>query len=524
MQIIQLSIPEPCQENWQQMDPSEKGRFCNACAREVVDFSTMTDNELLHYFSKKGGEKVCGRMYPDQLNRAITLPTPVKHRKFRYWNYAAACLFLFSKSSVLKAQIKSQVVTVPVQPGTCNVKMGKMVRISEETIQPVIVSGKVLNEKGDPLIYAMVRVISGKTGTTTNKEGKFKLTVSPNDRILQVSALGYKAKEYILNGLETGEILLKLALEPILLGEIIISGCRSGECNYLPDIRSTAQFKVIDEASGLPLANSKIVYSKSNSSRLDSGITDRKGVFKLRHIINSDLITAKVTAEGYLENNVEINAMKFTQDKEKVLVKMARESVNKTVGNTNNTVIRIGGVRSVRVEKVMMLVVDDVVFPAEYLNNLNPPDIKKIEVIKSASAVDLYGLDASKGVLVITTKGKEKNVSAKILKDSISDTLLHKIATKVSDVFSLNRVGIYPNPVQKGGVFFISMQKIQAGDVHIQISNSSGIVLMKLQSVSQGREFLEKIQTDQRWANGIFYLSVFNNSNKLIGRAGFVIH
>jgi len=41
MQKLQLSIPEPCHENWHQMTPTEQGRFCNACSKEVVDFSMM---------------------------------------------------------------------------------------------------------------------------------------------------------------------------------------------------------------------------------------------------------------------------------------------------------------------------------------------------------------------------------------------------------------------------------------------------------------------------------------------------
>lgn len=35
MQKLQLSISEPCHENWHNMTPTEQGRFCNACAKEV---------------------------------------------------------------------------------------------------------------------------------------------------------------------------------------------------------------------------------------------------------------------------------------------------------------------------------------------------------------------------------------------------------------------------------------------------------------------------------------------------------
>ncbi|HMX80851.1 MAG TPA: hypothetical protein PLG91_11090, partial [Ferruginibacter sp.] len=74
MQKLQLSIPEPCHENWQEMTPTQQGRFCKACAKEVIDFSMMTDTEVLNYFAGLREEKVCGRALPSQLNRAITYP------------------------------------------------------------------------------------------------------------------------------------------------------------------------------------------------------------------------------------------------------------------------------------------------------------------------------------------------------------------------------------------------------------------------------------------------------------------
>jgi hypothetical protein len=94
MQKIQLSIPEPCHESWQNMTSTQQGRFCNTCAKEVIDFSIMSDSEVLNYFSSLKSEKICGRAYPDQLGRAITLPKVAKKKIFGYWTYVTA-FFLF---------------------------------------------------------------------------------------------------------------------------------------------------------------------------------------------------------------------------------------------------------------------------------------------------------------------------------------------------------------------------------------------------------------------------------------------
>ena len=80
---FKLHIPEPCHESWEQMTPKEKGRFCASCSKIVVDFSVMTDRQVLEYFSNYSGN-TCGRLAHDQLNRVID--PQVRHSKgwFRY--------------------------------------------------------------------------------------------------------------------------------------------------------------------------------------------------------------------------------------------------------------------------------------------------------------------------------------------------------------------------------------------------------------------------------------------------------
>src|SRR5262245_55344133 len=71
---IQLSIADPCHENWENMSPSEKGRFCDSCQKQVVDFSNMSDSQIAAFFKKPSTGSVCGRFYNDQLDRNIEIP------------------------------------------------------------------------------------------------------------------------------------------------------------------------------------------------------------------------------------------------------------------------------------------------------------------------------------------------------------------------------------------------------------------------------------------------------------------
>ncbi len=76
---MHLQIPTPCSENWSAMDLVEKGRHCAACQKTVVDFTGMSDAEVVRAISQ-AGSNVCGRLAPDQLNRKLSDIPPVQHQ------------------------------------------------------------------------------------------------------------------------------------------------------------------------------------------------------------------------------------------------------------------------------------------------------------------------------------------------------------------------------------------------------------------------------------------------------------
>ena len=148
MQQLHLSIPEPCHQNWQEMTPTQQGRFCNACAKEVIDFSTMSDNEVLNYFSSLKNEKVCGRAYPDQLERVIAIPMAPRKRLFWYWNYITMLFLFFGKASGAKAQMGKVAV--------CSSK--------KDSSKPVVTSIGIIGIKREH--REMGCYVTSKTGTS----------------------------------------------------------------------------------------------------------------------------------------------------------------------------------------------------------------------------------------------------------------------------------------------------------------------------------------------------------------------
>lgn len=54
------------------MQPEQRGAFCNACSKVVIDFTQMSDEELIQYFESKKDERICGRFKSSQLETPVT--------------------------------------------------------------------------------------------------------------------------------------------------------------------------------------------------------------------------------------------------------------------------------------------------------------------------------------------------------------------------------------------------------------------------------------------------------------------
>ena len=110
---VKITIPDPCHENWDAMTPVQQGRYCGACQKVVVDFTQMTDGQILDVFKKAGGGHPCGRYLPSQLDRPL-LDTRPKTTFIGTLakRIAAMVLLVQSASTAMAQQAKSHMVTV----------------------------------------------------------------------------------------------------------------------------------------------------------------------------------------------------------------------------------------------------------------------------------------------------------------------------------------------------------------------------------------------------------------------------
>jgi hypothetical protein len=80
MKYLQIHVEQPCSEGWDNMKPDKNGHFCAACAKTVVDFTNMSDADILAFFKKNNGKDVCGRINPYQLENPLPMPSPAPVR------------------------------------------------------------------------------------------------------------------------------------------------------------------------------------------------------------------------------------------------------------------------------------------------------------------------------------------------------------------------------------------------------------------------------------------------------------
>lgn len=199
-------IPTPCHENWDNMTAATKGRFCACCSKQVVDFSFMTDQQVLNYFKKSTG-KVCGRFADDQLQRPMILASEQK-KKSLWLAVMMPLLLLFGKVNAQKKKI-TQTLGTPaiIIKDTVPVLMGKIAYRSEpdtvkiKSTDELIIKGTIRDEEtGEPVPFASVFIKNSKKGIAADGEGNFTLFVKDNLEIpiLILASVGYETKEISL--------------------------------------------------------------------------------------------------------------------------------------------------------------------------------------------------------------------------------------------------------------------------------------------------------------------------------------
>ncbi len=95
-------------------------------------------------------------------------------------------------------------------------------KLSENQIVAVPVTGRVTNERGEPLAGVSVLEKGTNNGTTTKDSGDFSLQVTNADAVLVFSYVGYRQQEVSLNG--RAQLTVILAGETSNLNDVVVIG------------------------------------------------------------------------------------------------------------------------------------------------------------------------------------------------------------------------------------------------------------------------------------------------------------
>ncbi len=88
--------------------------------------------------------------------------------------------------------------------------------------QTKTISGKISDDKGNPIQGATVTVRGAKTGTSTDASGAFKLNVPATAKTLVVSSVGFTQQEISIGDKETFDVSLVASSQS--LTDVVVIG------------------------------------------------------------------------------------------------------------------------------------------------------------------------------------------------------------------------------------------------------------------------------------------------------------
>ncbi len=226
--VYQIHIPAPCSENWDTMTPVEKGRFCAACQKTVIDFTYKSDEEIIRFFQNKK-DNVCGGFSANQLDRNMTIPPKDKLKWGKKW--LAAFLLLFSSKWQINAQNNRPATQIILQDDSLFTedKAKNTREILTSSIKNHQIKGRIVDFSTQQAVPSQLVFISNtNVGVHTDKNGNFELDV-PDSLLNNKDMLALKCIRQDIEPLKEYE-------EQIIEEKVVIRGAISvvSEVVYFP--------------------------------------------------------------------------------------------------------------------------------------------------------------------------------------------------------------------------------------------------------------------------------------------------
>jgi len=280
--------------------------------------------------------------------------------------------------------------------------------ISMALAQTQVVKGSVVDESGEPIIGATVSVKGTTTGTITDVEGKFQMTVGNNVTTLTFSYVGHATM----------------------------------------DVKISPNMQVVMKSSATELTEVVVTGMTAMDKRLFTGATDQ---LKAEDIKLDGLAEVSRALEGRSAG-------------------VSVQNVSGTFGTAPKISVR--GATSIYGDSKPLWVVDGVIMEdvvevstdqlssgdattliSSAIAGLNADDIESFQILKDGSATSIYGARAMAGVIVVTTKKGQAGVSS----INYTGEFTSRLVPSYNDFNIMNsqeQMGVYRELEQKGWLTF----------------------------------------------------------------------
>jgi hypothetical protein len=193
----QISVASPCHEDWGNMQPDKEGRFCGSCQKTVVDFTTMSDQEILNWLSG-AGSSVCGCFMGDQLNRNLAPATMPRKNRWAVWQFLLAGLLISSEVSAQADYAPPTMSQTDSNTSREPMILGGIGRTLPQ--RPDLARVRIVDSvTGLPISWASVRFGNKKGQLIADKDGEFDISSKLLRRALSldITAVGYEESEVV---------------------------------------------------------------------------------------------------------------------------------------------------------------------------------------------------------------------------------------------------------------------------------------------------------------------------------------
>lgn len=214
-----------------------------------------------------------------------------------------------------------------------------------------VVKGTVKDENGMPIPGANVLLKGTQVVSSTDFDGNYAIKLAKDAKVLIFTFVGYKDKEVVIGN----QSVINVKLEPATsqLSEVVVIG-----------------------------------YGTQRKESVTGAVAS----------INGDAMRDVPSANITQALQGRVSGVEFSQGSSKPGAQMQ---------------IRVRGTRSLNASNDPLVVLDGIPF-AGSLSDINPTDIKSVDILKDASATAIYGSRGANGVILVTTNKGTKRQEAKI--------------------------------------------------------------------------------------------------------------